>query len=279
MIINKTTIILSICSTILFIAFMFIIYKPKRKTTEEIIKMNSNYQSSITIIMITVALISSVVMYYFSPDTITGIVVFVLVFYLMPYAVLSRERTKRDDLIFKNIMIYANNSIMVIKQERNVFKTLVRVSEDLDEPLKNDVLKLVNALEEDLNSAKKVFRYFEDKYNYTIVKQLDVLFLKMHYEDSLIREEVLNTLSDDVYRLSNDVEDNKAKRSTLRIEFILISILCLLLYFFVLGRLSDTGLFESFERQITLINILFVVSVIVLLFFVDQYFNSNLLRE
>lgn len=279
MIINKTTIILSACSTILFILLMFVIYKPKRKTTEEIIKMNSNYQSSITIIMIAVALMSSVVMYYFSPDTITGVVVFVLVFYLMPYAILSRERTKRDDLIFKNIMIYANNSIMVIKQEGNVFKTLVRVSEDLDEPLKSDVLKLVNALEEDFNSAKKVFRYFEDKYNYTIVKQLDVLFLKMHYEDSLIREEVLNTLSDDVYRLSNDVEDNKAKRSTLRIEFILISILCLLLYFFVLGKLEVTGLFESFERQITLINILFVVSVIVLLFFVDQYFNSNLLRE
>lgn len=279
MMIDRLKAIMTVTGFFMTLIILFLVFRPKRAVTERIRTVSKNRISNLTLSMFLISIISSVIMYFFYPSTTSGIIVFVLMFYLLPYVVLSTELRKREEEIFKNLIVYVNNMIVTLRQNKNVFNSLNKVLEDLEDPVKSDLELLIESLEYDLNSAKEVFKSFENKYSYTIIKQLDVILLKMHFEDSSLRDDVLNILSADVYKLSNDIEDNKAKRTTLRIEFIFISVACLVLYFAVSARFAGTMVFDGLENQVYIINVMFIISILLTLFFVDQYFNSHLMKE
>lgn len=209
----------------------------------------------------------------------TDIVVFLSLMGMIPYVVNGELTRRKQETIFNDVILYCHNMAMLLKQNHNVYSSLQKVVDDINDPLKSDIEKLMVSFDKSKNDSLEMMNYLEDKYQYSCLKDLNIILTYMFYENSLVSDELLDNFQDDIERLNQDVKDNESKRKTLRLQYILITIGSLLSYWFLLKEVKNT-----FEKTITSdsfnrINTLFIFLTLFCLFIVDRFFNSNMTKE
>ena len=135
--------------------------------------------------------------------------------------------------MFRNIILYCHNVSMLLSETKNVHQTLSTVVNDLEDPLRMDVMIIIESLAISRFEMEEVLCAFAKKYNYSIIEHLNVIITHMHYENENLDQELLVTFYDDINQLNKELYENMLKRKTLRFQYFMISIGSVLAYWFV----------------------------------------------
>lgn len=275
------TIIQAIIIFLIIVVLLLIIFtdKKKKKTTVKKRNIYSNFSPKVIVTIFIASAGATLFLNSISSDPLTSSIVFVLLVSLIPYAILNaQERTKRE-AIFDDVILYCQNTAMLLKQTHNVYASLSKVKDDLSTTLKEDVKDLLYCLDNDKEKVKESMMMIEHNYDYSCIRNLNIILMHMQFEQANIPDELLLKLQESLDELEKDVRDNKIKRKSLRITYIAITVISLVAYWFFVNQLKGTfasGFESDFYKTA---HTLYILLTLLSLFFVDRYFNSTTTKE
>ena len=275
------TIIQAILILIFICAVLLLVFTDNKKKKTKVKKRNI-YKTFPLKSLIVICLASfgvSLFINSISSDPLTSAMVFVLLVSLIPYSLLNaKERIKREEL-FDEVILYCTNTAMLLKQTHNVYASLSKVKEDLSTSLKEDVSDLLYCLDNDKEKVRESMEMIEHNYPYSCIKNLDVIIMYMQFEQANINDKLLINYQQDLDLLEKDVKDNKSKRKALRIQYIMITVISVVAYWFFVNQLKSTFA-SGFESEFyKMAHSIYILLTLVSLFFVDRYFNSTTTKE
>ena len=267
-------ILILVCAVLLFI------FSDNKKKTK--VKKRNIYKTFPLKSLIVISLASfgvSLFINSISSDPLTSAMVFVLLVSLIPYSLINAQERMKKEAIFDDVILFCTNTAMLLKQTHNVYASLSKVKEDLSTSLKEDVADLIYCLDNDKEKVRESMEMIEHNYPYSCIKNLDVIIMHMQFEHANINDKLLINYQEDLDLLEKDVKDNKAKRKALRIQYILITVISVVAYWFFVNQLKETFA-NGFENELyKMAHTAYVFLTIISLFFVDRYFNSTTTKE
>lgn len=276
--------VLIIQAVLIFVAvsvILFVIYSEK-KQKKKIVKRRNIYSNFPLRSLVTIFAASLGVTLFLNSvenNTITSVMVFSLLMFLLPYALLNNQERLLREAIFDDVILYCQNMAMLLKQSHNAYSSLKKVQEDLQTSLADDVAALIAALDNGREATIESMAIIEKNYPYTCIQNLDVIILHMQFEHANINDSLIMLLQEDIDALEKDVRDNKIKRRILRIQYIFITAACFITYWFFIKQIRPSFA-DGFEKEIFKVgNAVYILSTLVSLFFVDRYFNSTTTKE
>lgn len=240
-------------------------------------RISSKFQIKNYLQMILASILVALAITFLNPNNWGNIVIYFVVLFMMPYVYLSNQKRKQDEHLFSELILLCNNMATLLKQNHNAYLSLSIAQKDVTNDLKNDVDELLKVLQEDKKESAIVYEQFAQKYNYTIIKQLNVLILQIHYENNTNIDKVIDLFQDDVERLMLDVKENQVKRKMLRIQYIGLSIGCVCGEWYLVNNLQQS--IKGAASFYGTMSIVYIIAVLICLFFVDQYFNNHITKE
>ncbi|MDD2591855.1 MAG: hypothetical protein PHN21_03495 [Erysipelotrichaceae bacterium] len=252
---------------------------PKKQINTAIEKMKQkHYDLKKSSHIIIVALVFSLFTYTLVHDLLISLVFYLVGLIVMPYIFYASSRRIYKERIFRNIILYCHNMSMILNQSKNVQHALTAVVDDLDEPLKSDISIIISSLSSSKNEMEEILNVFANKYQYSIIKHLNVIIMYMQYENDNLDVSLLNTFYQDINELSKEVNENMLKRKTLRIQYFMISIGSLAVYWFMYQQLKNV-LNITYLDNLTFVNSLYILVTILVVIIIDNYFNNNMTKE
>lgn len=252
---------------------------PKKQINTAVEKMKQkHYDLKKASYIIIVALVFSLFTHTLVHDLLISLVFYLVGLIVMPYIFYASSRRIYKERIFRNIILYCHNMSMILNQSKNVQHALTAVVDDLDEPLKSDISIIISSLSLSKNEMEEILNVFANKYQYSIIKHLNVIIMYMQYENDNLDVSLLNTFYQDINELSKEVNENMLKRKTLRIQYFMISIGSLAAYWFMYQQLKNV-LNITYLDNLTFVNSLYILVTILVVIIIDNYFNNNMTKE
>lgn len=281
---DKYKIVIIIQAVLIFVAIstiLIIIFSENKQSKIKVKRRNiySNFppRSLITIFMASLGV--TLFINSAAGNVITGVMVFSLLVFLLPYSLLNNQERLLREAIFDDVISYCQEMAMLLKQNHNAYYSLNKVQGNLRTSLADDVNSLIASLDNGKETTKQSMAIIDRNYDYTIIKSLNVIILHMQFEHANINDDLILNFLSELDALEKDVRDNKAKRRTLRLQYIFITAACFVTYWFFIEQIKPSFM-EGFEKNIFKIgNAVYIVSTLVCLFFVDRYFNSTTTKE
>ena len=274
LIVQAILILILVCAVLLFV------FSDNKKKTK--VKKRNIYKTFPLKSLIVISLASfgvSLFINSISSDPLTSAMVFALLVSLIPYSLINAQERIKKEAIFDDVILFCTNTAMLLKQTHNVYASLSKVKEDLSTSLKEDVADLIYCLDNDKEKVRESMEMIEHNYPYSCIKNLDVIIMHMQFEHANINDKLLINYQEDLDLLEKDVKDNKAKRKALRIQYILITVISVVAYWFFVNQLRETFA-NGFENELyKMAHTAYVFLTIISLFFVDRYFNSTTTKE
>ena len=274
LIVQAILILILICTVLLFV------FSDNKKKTK--VKKRNIYETFSPKSLIVICLASfgvSLFINSISSDPLTSAMVFALLISLIPYSLINAQERIKKEAIFDDVILFCTNTAMLLNQTHNVYASLSKVKDDLSTTLKEDIADLIYCLDNDKEKVRESMEMIEHNYPYSCIKNLDVIIMHMQFEHANINDKLLINYQEDLDLLEKDVKDNKAKRKALRIQYILITVISVVAYWFFVNQLKTTFT-NSFENEFyKMAHTIYVFLTIVCLFFVDRYFNSTTTKE
>jgi len=274
LIVQAILILILICTVLLFV------FSDNKKKTK--VKKRNIYETFSPKSLIVICLASfgvSLFINSISSDPLTSAMVFALLISLIPYSLINAQERIKKEAIFDDVILFCTNTAMLLNQTHNVYASLSKVKEDLSTTLKEDIADLIYCLDNDKEKVRESMEMIEHNYPYSCIKNLDVIIMHMQFEHANINDKLLINYQEDLDLLEKDVKDNKAKRKALKIQYILITVISVVAYWFFVNQLKTTFT-NSFENEFyKMAHTVYVFLTIVCLFFVDRYFNSTTTKE
>lgn len=285
---SKINTILSISCILIFVITLILLNLAygtgKRRRLHKVKKRQSLYRTldlKMVVYLLLAAGAATCVINTISYSTITTSIVFVCLVAMAPYILANNAKRIHQEDVFQDVILYCQNMGMLLKQYHNVYMALSKVKDDLNTELAKDVESLMILMNRGENRAviQEAMQDIEENYQYTCLKNLHLIMLHMQYENAKIEDDLIDTYQDDVAALANDVRINKSTRKTMRIQYIGISIGCILIYKFFLDSMKDTLVTQMNTFSFNVINSIFIFAVIISLFYIDRYFNAHITKE
>jgi len=214
----------------------------------------------------------------FTDIKITSIFIIILMV-LYPLVFLSNVKRKEKEDIFDQILLYVSVTNLNLSENHNVFIALEKTLKHLKDPVRGDVKRIVDKLHSN-NDISQILREFEDRYNYSIVRQLHIIMIHIINGSRENINEVLNQFIVDIDVLKTDINENNYIRKLMKFQYFGIGVLSLMLFGLSINSLSvnvlkearDTADFRQFIRNI-------VVLIMMSMFMVEGFFNRTITKE
>lgn len=268
---------------ILFFIILAIVYSGGKKSGRKIKRNNSAYSKLSRVELLTALFTSLAVALLLSriyKSIVTTSIVFVLLIILAPYFIINNMKRKAAEDLFANVVTYCQNCSLILKQTHNAYSSLRMATDDVaNKVLKQDLEVIIDAFQGTRKEARKVLDEFEAKYPYSIVKSLNVILVYMEYDNSHINDDLLDIYSDDVQELQTAMKQNIAVRKVLRIQYVGISIGCVVVYWVFLLSIKANIQSVVNTTEFTIINLVFIIVSILMLYFIDNYFDTHITKE
>lgn len=226
-----------------------------------------------------VALACGLIVSWLNPKNELNVLTYFLILFLLPYALLSNRQRKFNEQLFYDVILYTSSVAASLKTQGNVYVALNRSSQELGEPLRQDVFELIDSLADDKVSTQKVLDKMAIRYPYTIIRQLNILIIQMHYESNISDTKIIKAFQDDIEQLNRDVKQNQAQRKVLRMQYLALTGGCMVSLWLLIRQLEQSLNLSVAQGWLSNISLFFYLICLVLLFFVDQYFNTHMTRE
>ena len=214
----------------------------------------------------------------FTDIKITSIFIIILMV-LYPLVFLSNVKRKEKEDIFDQILLYVSVTNLNLSENHNVFIALEKTLKHLKDPVRGDVKRIVDKLHSN-NDISQILREFEDRYNYSIVRQLHIIMIHIINGSRENINEVLNQFIVDIDVLKTDINENNYIRKLMKFQYFGIGVLSLMLFGLSINSLSvnvlkearDTADFRQFIQNI-------VVLIMMSMFMVEGFFNRTITKE
>jgi len=217
---------------------------------------------------------------YFYNIVVSIIYAFVAV---MAIPILTYWRCKRiySEFIFEQIQVYTTNTIMEFNTTQAFVKALEGVYESnvLEDPVKTDVKTMIDMAYEN-GTIENSIEFFNNKYDYYIVKNMHQLFLQITNEGSRDSGEALENMSSDIDMLVEAVYRDRIDRAGFHKKFLqfgIILYLMVMLVQFMLGVETYNEMLNDWWVQVLLHGIIWLNTYFILSG--EKYYNEDVGAE
>lgn len=196
----------------------------------------------------------------------------------IPYLTYLRYQKIYSEFIFEQIQIYTTNVIMEFTTTQSFVKSLegVRDSGILEDPVLQDVKTMIEMSYQN-GTIDESIEFFNEKYPYYMVKNMNQLFLQITKEGAKDSGEALENMSQDIDALVEGVYRDQVDRKNFHKRFITFGLALFLLVMamqFLLGTDSYIELLDVWYVQIVLHLILIINSYFLITG--EKYYNEDL---
>ena len=224
---------------------------------------------------------TGVITYLYFYNLIISAIYIVVVILFIPYLNYLRCKRIYSEFIFEQIQVYTTNVIMEFATTQSFVKALEGVYESnvLEDPVKTDV-KLMIDMAYDNGTIDESIKFFNNKYDYNIVKNMHQLFYQITNEGSRDAGETLDNMSNDIDMLVENVYRDRIDRAAFHKKFLQFGIvlyLIIMLVQFLLGHESYIKLLSD-----NLVMVLLHLVVLINSFFLirgEKYYNEDVGAE
>ncbi len=196
----------------------------------------------------------------------------------IPYLAYLRYNKIYSEFIFEQVQIYTTNVIMEFTTTQSFVKSLegVRDSGILEDPVLQDVKTMIEMSYQN-GTIDESIAYFNEKYPFYMVKNMNQLFLQITKEGAKDSGEALENMSQDIDALVEGVYRDQADRKTFHTKFLTFGMALFLLVMamqFLLGtdsyiELLDIWFVKLILHAIIVINCYFLVTG-------EKFYNEDL---
>lgn len=280
--IYEYSILINFLLLVIIIVILSLIYSNKVESNSNIKKRNIfkafDVKSALTIVL--AALGGTLLISLISSNVNTNIGVFFCILLMIPSVITSEYKRIRQENVFNDVIKYCSNTSMLLKQEYTPYDALLKVRHDLKTSLKTDVESLLTAMQEGKEQTSMVMKILENNYPYSCVRNLNIIINYLYFENpNLSNTNVITIYQDTLSKLVTAVRINKSKRSSLRIQYILISLICFGSYLFFIKQIGGQLNANYNDDIYVLLNNLFIFGMLISLFAVNRYFTANGTKE
>ena len=224
---------------------------------------------------------TGIITYLYFYNLIISAIYIVVVIMFIPYLNYLRCKRLYSEFIFEQIQVYTTNTIMEFATTQAFVKSLEGVYESniLEDPVKTDV-KIMIDMAYDNGTIDESIKFFNNKYDYNIVRNMHQLFYQITNEGARDAGETLDNMSNDIDMLVESVYRDRIDRSTFHKKFLQFGIvlyLMIMLVQFLLGHDSYIQLLND-----PLVMILLHLVVLINSFFLlrgEKYYNEDVGAE
>ncbi len=207
-------------------------------------------------------IVAAFVSYLYFYSIIWSIVYAVVAIAFVPYLAYMRCKKAYSEFIFEQIQVYATNVIMEYNTTQSFVKSLEGVKDSgvLEEPILGDVKEMIQ-MAYDNGTIDEAVRFFNEKYDYYIIKNMHQLFLQITKEGSKDSGEALEGMSQDIDMLVESVYRDRIDRQSFFSQFVsfgLILYLLVLLVQLLLGEESYLTLMEQWYVKLLLHGVIII---------------------
>ena len=224
---------------------------------------------------------TGIITYLYFYNLIISAIYIVVVIMFIPYLNYLRCKRLYSEFIFEQIQVYTTNTIMEFATTQAFVKSLEGVYESniLEDPVKTDV-KIMIDMAYDNGTIDESIKFFNNKYDYNIVRNMHQLFYQITNEGARDDGETLDNMSNDIDMLVESVYRDRIDRSAFHKKFLQFGIvlyLMIMLVQFLLGHDSYIQLLND-----PLVMILLHLVVLINSFFLlrgEKYYNEDVGAE
>lgn len=235
-------------------------YKEVRAKTKELGREFSSKQY-LTQVLIMGGMAGGISYLYFYNIIITIIYVVIAIAFV-PYLAYLRNLKTYSEYIFEQVQIYTTNVIMEFNTTQSFVKSLegVRDSGILLDPVLQDVKTMIDMSYQN-GSIDESIEYFNQKYPFYMVKNMNQLFLQITKEGAKDSGEALENMAMDIDALVEGVYRDQMDRVEFHRKFLTFGVALFLLVLamqFLLGTDSYIELLDMIYVQVILHGIIII---------------------
>ena len=227
------------------------------------------------------AAFSGIISYLYFYNLIISAVYIVITIMFIPYLNYLRCKRIYSEFIFEQIQVYTTNTIMEFATTQAFVKSLEGVYESniLEDPVKTDV-KMMIEMAYDNGTIDESIKFFNNKYDYNIVRNMHQLFYQITNEGARDAGETLDNMSNDIDMLVESVYRDRIDRAAFHKKFLQFGIvlyLMIMLVQFLLGHDSYIKLLAD-----PIVMVLLHLVVLINSFFLlrgEKYYNEDVGAE
>lgn len=255
-------------------------FKEVRKKVKE---LGQDYTKKQYLIQVSVFSIgAAVITYLYFYSIIISIIYALIATAAIPYLAYLRYKRIYSEFIFEQIQVYTTNVIMEFATTQAFVKALEGVYESgvLEDPVKSDV-KLMIDLAYDNGVIDESIKFFNEKYDYYIVKNTHQLFLQITNEGSKNSSDALENMSQDIDMLVEAVYRDRIDRATFHKKFVRFGIILYLMVILVQFLLSPESYIQLLDNNL-IVKILLHGIIIINSYFLlngEKFYNENVGAE
>ncbi len=249
-----------------------------KEVREKVKALNQEFTSKqyATQIMI-FALVAGGISYLYFYNILVAIIYALIAIAFIPYLAYLRYQKIYSEFIFEQVQIYTTNVIMEFTTTQSFVKSLegVRDSGILEDPVLQDVKTMIEMSYQN-GTIDESIDYFNAKYPFYMVKNMNQLFLQITKEGAKDSGEALENMSQDIDALVEGVYRDQADRKNFHKRFITFGMALFLLVMamqFLLGTDSYIELLDIWYVQIILHLIIIINSYFLLSG--EKYYNDD----
>ncbi len=184
---------------------------------------------------------AGLITYLYFYSLVTSIIYAVCATTVVPYINYLRCKKIYSEFIFEQIQVYTTNTIMEFATTQSFVKALegVYASGVLEDPVKADVKAMIDMAYEN-GTINQSLEYFQEKYDYYMVKNMHQLFLQITNEGSKDASDSLENMSLDIDNLVEGVYRDRLDREAFYKKFLVFGFVLYLMIGLVQLMLKDT---------------------------------------
>lgn len=206
--------------------------------------------------------------YLYFYDIVVAIIYAGIAIAFIPYLEYLRCKRLYSEFIFEQVQTYTTNIILDFQTSQSFVKSLEGVYESgvLEDPVKSDV-KIMIDLAYKNGTINQSLEYFQNKYDFYMVKNMHQLFLQITNEGAKDSQESLENMSLDIDMLVEAVYRDRIDRANFHKKFIRFGIMLYGMIALIQLLLGDT--------YSQLLNMWYLKLLIHLLVVMNSYFLLN----
>ncbi len=220
---------------------------------------------------------AGIIGYFYFYSIIWAIVYAVIAVSFIPYLAYLRCQRVYSEYIFEQIQIYTTNVIMEFNTTQSFVKSLegVRDSGILENPVLADLEHMINLSYENGTIDDSV-KYFNDKYPFYMVKNMNQLFLQITKEGARDSGQALENMAMDIDALVEGVYRDQIDRKNFHGRFVKFGIVLFILVLVLqamFGRDNYLELLEIWYVQLILHFVIIINSYFLITG--EKYYNED----
>ena len=218
--------------------------------------------------------------YLYFYDIIVALIYAGIAIAFIPYLEYLRCKRLYSEFIFEQVQTYTTNIILDFQTSQSFVKSLEGVYESgvLEDPVKSDVKVMIDLAYKN-GTINQSLEYFQNKYDFYMVKNMHQLFLQITNEGAKDSQESLENMSLDIDMLVEAVYRDRIDRANFHKKFIRFGIMLYGMIALIQLLLGDT-----YSQLLTMWYLKLLIHLLVVMnsYFLlsgEKYYNENVGAE